>query len=220
MSQRRKPETDRPQSHLMHFLDFPCDREDFPARGCPRRSRRDINAFACKSQQRSRKTMPSQCSVANWAGSPGASRKPWFCSSQDRTGFSATHVRFPDSSAVLLASSVSSAEISAVSVGDPQLGASLPSPHAFGQVMYAAELVSIFFISLTQDHVPTRMAACRLAIFRQPELTVEHRLGDLPGAAPHVGLADHVGDVVAGEGDLVRGGRVLVLVDDAADRGG
>ena len=57
----------------------------------------------------------------------------------------------------------------------------------------------------------------RLADFRQPDLAVEHRLGDLPGALPHVGLADHVGIVVAGEGELAGHVAVLVLIDHAAD---
>ena len=42
----------------------------------------------------------------------------------------------------------------------------------------------------------------RLPHFRQPELAVEHRPGDLLRAVPHVGLAHHVGDIVAGEGEL------------------
>ena len=41
---------------------------------------------------------------------------------------------------------------------------------------------------------PIGMVVRRFRHFRQPELAVEHRLGDLLGAVPHVGLAHDIGD--------------------------
>ncbi len=57
-----------------------------------------------------------------------------------------------------------------------------------------------------------------LADLRQPDLAVEHLGGDHLGALPHVGLADHVGDAVAGKGELAGEMAVGVLIDHAAHR--
>jgi hypothetical protein len=62
------------------------------------------------------------------------------------------------------------------------------------------------------------MVMGRFCYLGQPELAVEHRFRDLPGAVPHVGLLHHVGVVVAGEGELTGEMAVLVLVDHAAHR--
>src|SRR5579862_2245630 len=59
-----------------------------------------------------------------------------------------------------------------------------------------------------------------LADFRQPELPIEHRLRNSLGAVPHVGFANDVGDIVAGERELAGVVPVLVLVDHTAHGGG
>src|SRR5205823_11902204 len=58
----------------------------------------------------------------------------------------------------------------------------------------------------------------RLRDLRQPELAVEHRLRNTPGAVPHIGFFDDVAYVVTGEGELAGEMAVLVLVDHAAHR--
>ena len=57
----------------------------------------------------------------------------------------------------------------------------------------------------------------RLGHLGHPQLAVEHVARDVLRARPGVRLGDHVGNAVAGEGELAGEMAVGVLVDDAAD---
>src|SRR6185312_6753558 len=65
-----------------------------------------------------------------------------------------------------------------------------------------AELVRLLhFIDPGRAH-PIGVVVRRLVDFRQPELAVEHRFRNLARTLPHVGFANDVLVVVAGEGEL------------------
>src|SRR5579864_456219 len=64
---------------------------------------------------------------------------------------------------------------------------------------------------------PISMIVGRFANLGQPDLPVEHRIGDFLGTVPHIGLADDVGNVVAGKGELAGVMAVLVLIDHTAN---
>src|SRR5882762_7265783 len=95
-----------------------------------------------------------------------------------------------------------------------RLAAVAPGPRPVEGVY--AELVRLLhFIDPGRAH-PIGMVVRRLVDFRQPELAVEHRFRNLPRALPHVGFANDVLVVVAGEGELAGQMAVLVLVDHDA----
>src|SRR5438132_59434 len=95
-----------------------------------------------------------------------------------------------------------------------RIGAVAPGARAIESVN--AELVHLGHLAHPARAYPIGVIVGGFADLGQPKLAVKAFRRDCLGALPHVRLADHIGDAVAGKGELTVQTPVGVLVDDAA----